>query len=96
MRSYEMMMILNSQLDEEAIEAILEKATSIIISKNGEITKVEKWGKRRLAYEVKGTTEGFYVVIEFVADNEATVEVERVLKITEEVLRFLLVRKDEE
>ncbi len=96
MRTYELMLVINPQLDEEAIDALLQRVTGIVTTRDGEIEKVEKWGKRRLAYEVEDNTEGFYVVIEFKADNEATVEVDRVLKITEEVLRFLLVRIDKE
>ncbi len=96
MRSYEMMMILRSTLDETAIEGVLEKISAIITSRNGEIAKVEKWGKRRLAYEVNENTDGFYVVMDFKAGNDATTEVDRVLKITDEVVRFLLVRKEEE
>ncbi|HOB08311.1 MAG: 30S ribosomal protein S6 [Limnochordia bacterium] len=96
MRAYELMLLLNPELEEEALEAVIQKTTDIVTSRNGEIENIDRWGKRKLAYEVKDYTEGFYVVIRFKADNEATTEVDRVLKITEEVLRFLLVRKDHE
>ena len=95
-RPYELMVIINPGLDEEATEAVIEKAKGLITQGGGEITNVNKWGKRRLAYEINGNTDGFYVVIDFNADNETTTEVDRVLKITEEVVRFLLVRKEEE
>jgi small subunit ribosomal protein S6 len=95
-RTYELMLLLSPELEEEAVEALLARTTEIVTSRNGEITNIDKWGKRRLAYEVQDHTEGFYVVIKFKADNEATTEVDRVLKITEEVLRFLLVRTDQE
>ncbi|HHX01278.1 MAG TPA: 30S ribosomal protein S6 [Firmicutes bacterium] len=96
MRAYELMLLLNPQLEEEAVEAVIQKTTEIVTSRNGEIENIDRWGKRKLAYEVQDLTEGFYVVIRFKADNEATTEVDRVLKITEEVLRFLLVRTDKE
>lgn len=96
MRAYEVMLLLNPELEEEALEAVIQKTTDIVTSRNGEIENIDRWGKRKLAYEVKDYAEGFYVVIRFKADNEATTEVDRVLKITEEVLRFLLVRKDHE
>lgn len=96
MRTYELMLLLSPELEEEAVEALLARTTEIVTSRNGEITNIDKWGKRRLAYEVQDHTEGFYVVITFKADNEATTEVDRVLKITEEVLRFLLVRTGKE
>jgi len=62
----------------------------------GEVEKVDQWGKRRFAYEIKNYTEGFYVVIDFKAESGATSEVERILKITDEVVRYLLVRRDVE
>ena len=96
MRPYDLMVIINPGLDKEATEAVIEKAKGLITQGGGEITNVNKWGKRRLAYEINGNTDGFYVVIDFNADNETTTEVDRVLKITEEVVRFLLVRKEEE
>ena len=96
MRAYELMLLLIPQLEEEAVEAVIQKTTEIVTSRNGEIENIDRWGKRKLAYEVQDLTEGFYVVIRFKADNEATTEVDRVLKITEEVLRFLLVRTDKE
>lgn len=96
MRAYEMMLILKSQLEEEAMEAVLGRVNSIISDGNGEVAKVDKWGKRRLAYEIQGNTDGFYVVINFQADSDTTTELERILKITDEVVRYLLIRKDEE
>ena len=95
MRTYELMLILNPQLEEEAIEATLQKVESIVTTGNGEILNVNKWGKRRLAYEINDNTDGFYVVIDLKAENEVTFELERILKITGEVLRHLLIRKGE-
>lgn len=96
MRTYEMMIIFKPQLEEEAIQAVLDRTSGIIAQTKGEVEKIDRWGKRRLAFEINDNTDGFYVVMEFTADNEATLEVERVLKITDEVVRFLLVRKEEE
>ena len=96
MRAYEIMLIYTPNLDEEALDAAVERTTTLITSNGGEVEKVDKWGKRRLAYEINDLTEGFYVVIDFKADSETTSEVERILKITEEVVRYLLVRRDEE
>ncbi len=96
MRAYELMLIVNPALEEEATDAVIERTSNLIQRGGGEVTNINKWGKRRLAYEIRGNTEGFYVVIDFNADDETTTEVERVLKITEEVVRFLLVRKNDE
>ena len=94
MRTYELMLTINPEIETENIDIIVERISGIITNQNGEVVNVDKWGKRKLAYEVNGNTEGFYVVIVFKADNEAITEIDRVLKITEEVLRFLLVRRD--
>ena len=96
MRAYEIMLIYSSQLDEEALEAAIQRTTDLIANNGGEVEKVDKWGRRRFAYEINDMTEGFYVVIDFKAETGATAEVERILKITEEVVRYLLVRRDEE
>jgi len=93
-RTYELMMMINPEMETENIDTIVERISGIVTDRNGEIVDVDQWGKRKLAYEVDGNTEGFYVVIVFKADNEAITEIDRVLKITEEVLRFLLVRQD--
>jgi len=96
MRAYELMLIYSPQLDEEALNAAIERTKDLITNNGGEVEKIDKWGKRRLAYEIKDFTEGFYVVMDFKAEGGATAEMERVLKITEEVVRYLLVRKDDE
>ncbi|NMB02850.1 MAG: 30S ribosomal protein S6 [Firmicutes bacterium] len=96
MRKYELMVIFVPQLDEESLAAQIEKTQGLITGVGGEIEKVDQWGKRRFAYEINDNTEGFYVVIDFKAESGATSEVERILKITDEVVRYLLVRRDEE
>lgn len=94
MRPYELLLVLKPTLEDEAVDAFLERLMSIVTSENGQIDNVDKWGKRRLAYEIKGFTEGFYVVIKFTAATETANEVERVIKITDEVIRHMLVRDD--
>lgn len=96
MREYELMVIYSPGLDEEGLTAAIERTTNLITTNGGEVEKVEKWGKRRLAYEINDNTDGFYVVIDLKAESETTSEVERILKITEEVVRYLLVRRNEE
>ncbi|HBG10524.1 MAG: 30S ribosomal protein S6 [Limnochordia bacterium] len=96
MREYELMVIYSPELDEEALTAQIERTKDLIVGVGGEVEKVDQWGKRRFAYEIKNYTEGFYVVIDFKAESGATSEVERILKITDEVVRYLLVRRDVE
>lgn len=95
MRPYELMLIFNPTLEEEAIGALLDRFTSIVTNEDGQIGNIDKWGKRRLAYEIKGFTEGFYVVIKFTADSRTANEVERIIKITDEVIRYMIVRDEQ-
>ncbi|MBO8125606.1 MAG: 30S ribosomal protein S6 [Firmicutes bacterium] len=95
MRKYELMIVFRPQLDEETIDAALNRYTEIITGAGGEVTNVDKWGKRRLAYEIDKNTEGYYVVMNFTATTEAVNELDRILKITDEPIRHLLVRDEQ-
>lgn len=95
MRQYEVMYILNGDLDEEATTALMDKFSDLIAGRGGEITKTDVWGKRRLAYEIKDKREGFYVVFEFKGDADAAAELDRVFRITDGVLRHIIIRKDQ-
>lgn len=95
MRKYEVVFVLRPDLDEEKHTAVIEKFKSLVESHGGEILKVDKWGKRRLAYEVKDLREGFYVIFQMNAETKVAAELDRVSKITEEVLRHLIIREDE-
>lgn len=95
MRKYETVIIFDPTLDLEAVRANVEKFKGIIAT-NGEVTNVDEWGKRKLAYEVKGFNEGNYVLVEFEAESTEVDELERIYKISDAVIRYLIVRKDEE
>lgn len=95
MRPYEVMYILDPQLDEEAIGALVERFEKIVTDGGGEIEKTDRWGKRRLAYEIDDRTEGFYVVMNFRSESAPAKELERVMKISDGVIRHLLVRREE-
>ena len=95
-RPYEIMLVLDPELDqEEAMEALLQRLQGVVTDGGGEITKKDPWGKRRLAYEVRGNTEGYYVVMNFRSESSVAQELERVVKLTDGVIRHLLVRLDE-
>jgi len=95
MNHYELMYIMVPTLDGEALETVMTKVTTLIESVNGTITEVKKWGKRRLAYEINDIKEGFYVVVTFDADPNSITEIDRVLKLTEEILRFMITRDED-
>lgn len=93
-RKYELVYIMNPSLGEEAVTAITEKIQALIES-SATVEKVDVWGRRRLAYEINDQKEGFYVLVYFSAEAEFPKELERVLKITDGVLRYLVVRTDD-
>lgn len=95
MNHYELMYIIVPTVEGEALEAVMTKISTLIESVNGTITEVKKWGKRRLAYEINDIKDGFYVLLTFDGPPESIKEIDRVLKLTEEVLRFLLTRADD-
>ena len=95
MRNYETIYVLRPEMDEEQVNAAVEKFSGIITANGGGVTKVEHWGKRRLAYEVKKLREGYYVLCYFTGSTELPKELERNYKISDEVIRFLVVREGE-
>jgi small subunit ribosomal protein S6 len=81
-------------MDEEKSEEVTGKIKALIESNGGEVVKFDKWGKRRLAHEIKDLKEGYYIILQMNADASVVREVDRVMKITDEVLRHLIVRQD--
>ena len=94
MNAYESMFIVEPQVEEESFEAIVSKFENLVNTNGGEVVKTDRLGKRRLAYEINDRTEGSYVDMYFNATGETVAELERVFKLTEEILRYLIVRKD--
>ncbi|CQR59148.1 MULTISPECIES: 30S ribosomal protein S6 [Paenibacillus] len=89
MRKYEVMYIIRPDIEQEAVQAAVEKFQGII-SNGGEITKHEVQGKRRLAYEIKKFRDGVYVLVNFTAEPAVVTELERIMKISDEVIRYLI------
>ena len=92
---YETIMILNTKLGEEGVTALADKFKTLI-GENGTIEKVEVWGKRRLAYPIEDELEGYYCLVIFTSKPDFPMELDRVYKITDGVLRTLIVRHEEE
>jgi small subunit ribosomal protein S6 len=94
MTKYETMFILRPELENEAYDALVEKFKGIIEAQEGEVTNVNRMGRRKLAYEVKKKfREGYYVLINYSGDARATDELERNFKISEDVIRYLVVKE---
>ncbi|GAB3127606.1 small subunit ribosomal protein S6 [Leifsonia psychrotolerans] len=95
MHQYELMVILDPEIDERTVAPSLDKFLNVIRNANGTIDKVDVWGRRRLAYEINKKTEGIYAVVDFTATSEATVELDRQLKLSEAVMRTKVLRAEE-
>lgn len=92
---YELMVILDPEIDERTVAPSLDKFLNVIRNDGGSIEKVDIWGRRRLAYEIQKKTEGIYAVVNFTAKSESTVELDRQLKLSEAVLRTKVLRSEE-
>ena len=94
MNLYEALFILVPELDEEATHAAVEKFKGIVEANGAEITAIDEWGKRKLAYPINYKTEGYYVLMSFNSAPEFPKELERNMKNDEQVLRYLVTRKE--
>ena len=88
MRDYEIMLILPADADESVVGTAVDRITKVIEVGGGKIGNIDRWGKRRFAYEIDDKTEGYYAVIKFTAEPPTQLELERVLNLADEVIRF--------
>ncbi len=95
MRSYECVFILTPNLGDSEAESHVDRFAEIITSRSGEINKKEIWGKRKLAYEIKGHIEGIYALFKFMGNNEILDELKRVFKFDDFVVRHMILLDDE-
>ncbi len=94
MKKYEVMYIINSSIEEEKRTALIESLAAIITNQGGKVTKTNEWGMRDFAYEIDDMTKGYYVVVNFEADNECVAEFDRLMRINKDVVRFLITRDE--
>ncbi len=94
MNKYELGLVLSANVDEETKVATFEKAQELITRFGGTVEKVDDWGKRKLAYEIKKQTEGYYSFTTFTAEPAVPVEIEQRIRIMDNVLRYLIIRVD--
>ena len=95
MKKYELALVVNAKIEDDARAAVVEKAKEYITRAGGTVTEVEDWGKKKLAYEIQKMNEGFYYFIQFDAEPDVPAEVEADVRIMDNVLRFLCVKKDD-
>ncbi|PXA72201.1 30S ribosomal protein S6 [Cryobacterium arcticum] len=95
MHQYELMVILDPEIDERTVAPSLDKFLNVVRNDGGTIDKVDVWGRRRLAYEINKKAEGIYAVVDFTANAAATAELDRQLKLSEAVMRTKVLRAEE-
>lgn len=95
MHPYEIMVILDPEVDERTVQPTLEKFLNVITNGGGTVDNVDIWGRRRLSYEIQKKSEGIYAVVNFTADPATTVELERQLRLNESIMRTKVLRADE-
>ena len=95
MNKYELAVVVNAQIEDEERAAVVDKCKALIERFGGQITGVDEWGKKRLAYEIQKMKEGFYYFIQFDAEATAPADIENRVRIMDNVIRFLCVRVDE-
>jgi small subunit ribosomal protein S6 len=93
-RKYEVIYIVKP-VEEEAVNAVVTKFENLITNNGGTVEKIDRWGKKRLAYEVKDHAEGFYFLVNFAGEPAVIAELDRVMKITDEILKHMIIKKDE-
>lgn len=93
MKAYELLFFVAPSIDEETRAAVMKRIDTVIAADNGVVDNIENWGKRKLAYEVNGLTDGDYTLIDFHANPESIAELDRVLRITDAVERHMIVKR---
>ena len=94
MNKYELAVVVSAKIEDDERAQIIEKVKALVERFGGQISDVDEWGKKKLAYEIQKMHEGFYYFIQFEADAQCPAEVERHVRIMDNVLRYLVVRKD--
>ena len=95
MSKYELAVVVNAQIDDEARAAVVDRVKELIERFEGTVTEVDDWGKKKLAYEIQKMNEGFYYFIQFEAEGSAIAEIESRMRIADNVIRYLCVKQEE-
>ena len=95
MNKYELAVVVSAKIEDDARAEVIEKVKALITRFGGNVTDVDEWGKRRLAYEIQKMKEGFYYVVQFDAPTSAPAEIESRIRIMDNVMRYLVVKREE-
>ena len=96
MNKYEIALVVSTRIEDDAREAVLEKVKDLVAKVGGTITNIDDWGKKRMAYEVQKMKDGYYYFIQLEGDSETPAKLEASLRIMDNVLRYLVVKADEQ
>lgn len=96
MRKYEIMYIIRPDIEEEARTELMERFSKILTDRGAEIEKVDEKGKKRFAYEINNYRDGYYVVVNFSSDEQAVAEFDRLAKYSDDIIRHIVVREDDQ
>ena len=94
MNSYELLYIVKADMEEEARAALISRFSDLIVAAGGEITESDEWGKKKFAYPINYVNEGYYVLVNFKSQPTLIAELERNFRITEDTVRFMIVKND--
>ncbi|MGI6045373.1 MAG: 30S ribosomal protein S6 [Eggerthellaceae bacterium] len=95
MKAYELLFFVAPSIDDESRAAVMKRIETTIQNGNGQVDNVDNWGKRKLAYEINGLTDGDYTLIDFHINPEEVAELDRILRINDAVVRHMIVRRDD-
>ena len=95
MRKYEIMYIIRPNIEDEAKKALVERFNNILSENGAEVTEAKEWGKRRLAYEINDFRDGYYMLIQVSSTAEAVQEFDRLAKISEDIIRHIVIKKED-
>ena len=96
MRAYELMVLIDPEVDERTVEPTLKKYLEVVTNAGGTVDKIDVWGRRKTAYEIQKKSEAIYVVVNFQAEPAATQELDRLLNLNETILRTKIIRPEEQ
>jgi len=94
-RKYEIMYIIRPNMDDEARQAVIERFNNVLKENGAEIVNVTDWGKRRLAYEIEKYRDGYYMILNVMAEPQAVQEFDRLARISEDIIRHIVVKEEE-
>lgn len=93
MNKYEILYIIDNDIDNDAKSALVDRFSDLVVTLGGTVDGIDKWGTRKYAYPINYKTEGYYVLMNFTADATAPLEIERQMKITDSIIRQMIIRK---